>query len=255
MLAKLDGVPGATREAIQAAQAAVLAATVAASVAASRVSHLSTNRLPDPSDLRVHPDRISPFWSISVSPDGEWVAFSDHASGQRVKRMRTDGTELVDLGAPGGSHTPRWSPEGALISIQNEEAIHVIPASGGSAVDVSSAATADDGGCADTERGMLRNHGFTGDGRITFDNHVCRVGHHRYSGRAGRRTAGALRSLSGPDRNGRSSCSRWTVQAAPSSRPGMHGPASVGRAMGGLPSTRARARVWPCSSPTRRPAW
>jgi golgi phosphoprotein 3 len=35
MLAKLDGVPGATREAIQAAQAAVMAATMAATVAAT----------------------------------------------------------------------------------------------------------------------------------------------------------------------------------------------------------------------------
>ena len=53
----------------------------------------------DGSDLRIHLESLG-HRGVSVSPDRAWVAFSDTGPGVKLRRMSTDGTEVVDLDAP-----------------------------------------------------------------------------------------------------------------------------------------------------------
>jgi len=113
---------------------------------------------------------------IAVTVDQRRVALMTSDFTNRT--MNADGSGLAVLSAPSGSAGPMWSPDGSLISLQDVDAVYVVPSGGGDAVDVSSQATASDGVCPQTGRTVLRSFGFAGDGHVLFNNYVCGVGDH-----------------------------------------------------------------------------
>jgi Tol biopolymer transport system component/DNA-binding SARP family transcriptional activator len=77
--------------------------------------------------LEIHP---------SLSPDGKFVAYAGGASGRLriyVRQLGGGRTIAVAESLAGDQHWPRWSPDGARLSLEAGGAIYVVPALGGPA--------------------------------------------------------------------------------------------------------------------------
>jgi len=103
--------------------AAVAALHRSAAPPALRIGRVS--RLTAEPGIEVHP---------SLSPDGKFIAFAAGPSGRlRIYVRQLAGGRTIpvaeDLG--GDQHWPRWSPDGARLSLETNRAIYVVPALGG----------------------------------------------------------------------------------------------------------------------------
>ena len=121
------------------------------------------------------------YGGLDQSPDGSTIAFH---SDQDVWLMSTDGTGLRRITTDGTNSTPRWSADGTRIAYKHSApggpaTLFVVPAGGGTPIDISSEALAADASCSDDQT-RLQLIGWTADGRVLFSNYICGVGHHHY---------------------------------------------------------------------------
>ncbi len=115
---------------------------------------------------------------LAVSADRQRVALM---SGDFLLRtMNADGSSFTPLPGSSAASAPVWSPDGEVITLHGPDVIYAVLRQAGNAVDVSSQAIASDGVCPGTGRSVLRPFGFSGDGYILFNNHVCGVGDNFY---------------------------------------------------------------------------
>lgn len=131
-------------------------------------------------------NRPARYAGLDLSPDGRTLAFdSDRAgNGNHIWLMSPDGSNLRRIVEDGVNYGPRWSPDGSRIAflrnVGGEQSVAVVSASGGTPVDVSSAAIAADEPCTGSEPRRLQLIGWAPDGRVLFSNYICGFGYRHY---------------------------------------------------------------------------
>ena len=128
------------------------------------------------------------YGGLDLSPDGSTIAFTSNpgSGGRHVWLMSTDGTgrRRITTDGFGSNRTPRWSADGTRIAYTHSApggpaTVFVVPAGGGTTIDVSSEAIAADAPCSDDQK-RLQLIGWTADDRVLFSNYICGVGHRHY---------------------------------------------------------------------------